>query len=351
MRIRLAALLLLVAGCQGSSDPGIDGRAANLADFEQRLDVLRERYDIPGLGVGISEGNHIAWSKGLGFADITGNVAATPTTDFHIASLTKGFAGVILVKLVSQGVLSLDDPLTKFNINIANASAIKVRHLANMTSEGTPGAKFAYNGDRFGLLEQVITSATGKSFADLVVNQILKPAQLNRTAPNVRSPSFTVSGLDATAFSANLAKGYQKGGSSFTGITYPDYFGPAAGLISTVEDMLKYSIAIDETSLLTSNERTMMFTPATSTSGSTLPYAIGWFSQTINGVAVQWSYGYWVGNSALIIRVPSKQRTFIALANSDGLSAKFQLGSGDLMSSPFAEEFLEAFVFGDTPLS
>jgi len=48
--------------------------------------------------------------------------------------------------------------------------------------------------------------------------------------------------------------------------------------------------------------------------------------------------------------VPSRHRTFVALANSDGLSAKFSLGSGDLMSSPVAREFLEAFVFGDAPL-
>jgi hypothetical protein len=94
-----------------------------------------------------------------------------------------------------------------------------------------------------------------------------------------------------------------------------------------------------------------MFQAATSTSGGTLPYAIGWFSQTINAVAVQWSYGYWTGNSALIIRVPSKQRTFVALANSDGLSSRFPLGAGNLLSAPIAREFLEAFIFGDTPLS
>jgi hypothetical protein len=41
---------------------------------------------------------------------------------------------------------------------------------------------------------------------------------------------------------------------------------------------------------------------------------------------------------------------FVALANSDGLSAKFALGSGNLMSSPVAREFLEAFAFSDTPL-
>ena len=102
--------------------------------------------------------------------------------------------------------------------------------------------------------------------------------------------------------------------------------------------------------LLTPAERTMLFEPAKSTTGATLPYAIGWFSQTIRGVQVQWSYGYWVANSALIIRVPSMHRAFVALANSDGLSAPFPLGSGNLESSPVAKEFLEAFVFGSAAL-
>ena len=71
---------------------------------------------------------------------------------------------------------------------------------------------------------------------------------------------------------------------------------------------------------------------------------------SVRQVILLWAYGYWIGNSSLIIRVPSSQRTFVALANFDGLSADFSLGSGDLMSSPVAQEFLEAFVFGDASL-
>ena len=339
-----------LAACSSGSSPDLAGHAANLAELEKRLDTLREQIDVPGLAVGISEGDRIVWTKGLGYSNIEQRVSPTSTTDFHLASLTKGFAGVILVKLISQGVISLDDPVTKFGVNIPGDAGIKVRHLANMTSEGTPGRSFSYNGDRFALLEQVITSATGKSFAALLTQQILQPLGLSRTAPNVGSAAFDVAGLPRDAFVANLAIGYSGSGSSFTRTAYPTSFGTAAGLISTVEDMLHFAIAIDSDRLLTASERTMLFEPAKSTNGSTLPYAIGWFSQTIDGVEVHWGYGYWTANSALIISVPSRHRTFVALANSDGLSAKFSLGSGDLMSSPVAREFLEAFVFGDAPL-
>ena len=338
---------IVLAGCEGSSGPGLEGHARNLQEFEERLDILRDQLKIPALGVALSSGSQIAWSRGLGFADIEQKIAAKPSTEFHIASLTKGFAGVILVKLVSDGVISLDDPVTKFGVSIPGNAGITVRHLANMTSEGTPGRNFSYNGDRFGLLEQVITSATGKSFGELVVNQILKPLTLSQTAPNVATTAFAMTGLDPIAFTDNLAIGYTPSGSSFNRVAYPAFFGPAAGLISSAEDMLRFSIAIDSDQLLTAAQRSMMFEAAKDPSGTSLPYAIGWFSQTIRGTAVQWAYGYWIGNSALIIRIPSTKRAFVALANSDRLSADFNLGGGDLMSSPVAKEFLEAFVFGD----
>ncbi len=344
------ACLIVSSACSDSSAPGLTGSAKNLSELEARLDTLRGSLGIPGLAVGISEGDNIVWARGLGYANLEARTVPTPTTDFHLASLTKGFAGVILVKLVSQGVISLDDPIKKFGVNIPGDAGITVRHLANMTSEGIPGKNFSYNGDRFALLQQVIESATGKSFAVLLKEQILQPLSLSRTAPNVASSSFATTGLDHDAFLANLAVGYTENGSSFTRTTYPALFGTAAGLISTVEDMLKFSIALNSGGLLTASEKTMLFTPAKSTSGSTLPYAIGWFSQNIRGVEIQWGYGYWTANSSLIIRVPSKQRTFVALANSDGLSAKFSLGAGDLESSSVAREFLEAFVFGDAVL-
>jgi len=88
------------------------------------------------------------------------------------------------------------------------------------------------------------------------------------------------------------------------------------------------------------------FTPAVSTRGETLPYGIGWFVQDINGVRLQWHYGYWIGNSSLIIRVPDRKLAFVLLANSDGLSRNTSLGTGDLLSSPAARAFLDAFVFG-----
>jgi hypothetical protein len=45
----------------------------------------------------------------------------------------------------------------------------------------------------------------------------------------------------------------------------------------------------------------------------------------------------------LILKVPDKEVTLILLANSDGASAPFDLGAGDVLTSPFAVAFLRRF--------
>lgn len=61
------------------------------------------------------------------------------------------------------------------------------------------------------------------------------------------------------------------------------------------------------------------------------------------GETVQWHYGLWTGTSTLIVRVPARQLSFVLMANNEMLSAPFRLGEGNLMTSPFAEEFFKVF--------
>jgi hypothetical protein len=77
---------------------------------------------------------------------------------------------------------------------------------------------------------------------------------------------------------------------------------------------------------------------------------LGWFSTEYKGVRVIWHYGYWIANSSLVIKVPSRGLTYVVLSNSDQLSAPYPLGSGNLETSPWATAFLDAFVFGNVAL-
>lgn len=80
---------------------------------------------------------------------------------------------------------------------------------------------------------------------------------------------------------------------------------------------------------------------------STAPYGYGWFVTTYGGQRVVWHYGLWTANSSLVVKAPERGLTFIVLANSDGLSARYPLAFGRIERSPWARAFLDAFVLGD----
>jgi CubicO group peptidase (beta-lactamase class C family) len=130
-----------------------------------------------------------------------------------------------------------------------------------------------------------------------------------------------------------------------TKINYPQGFGTAAGLISTVLDMAKYDIAIDQNKFLTKETQQLAFRPTMSTKGEKLPYGLGWFTTNYKGTKLLWHYGYWIGNSSFILKVPERNMTFIIMANSDNLSRPTDLGSGDALSSPVGMAFLKTFIF------
>ena len=304
------------------------------------------------MGAAIASSGRIAWQKPFGLADVSANAPVRDTTTFHLASLTKMFAAAVLLRLVDSGLVALDDPVSKYNIQIPNTGTIRVRHLMSMTSQGTtPGEQFQYNGDRFALLDGVIRQSSGRSFADLVTAWIITPLSLTRTAPNVDNPAaFQYSGKDASEYRATMAKPYAFSNGVVRPSTYPSNFSVAAGLISTAADVATFSLALDSGSLLSAASRTLMYTPAQTAQGQALPYALGTFSQVYQGVRIVWAYGYWTANSSLIIKVPDRGLTFVVVANSDRLSSPYPLGSGALLESPVAREFLNAFVFNSTAL-
>jgi CubicO group peptidase (beta-lactamase class C family) len=459
--------------------------AARLALLEQQLDGLRQELKIPSLSAAVVRDQKVVWAKGFGFADPEKKTPATEHTPYHLASLTKTFASTVLMRLVEDGKVSLDDPVSKYGINLESPGTVRVKHLLSHTSEGVPGERYSYNGNRFGELDKVVERAAGKSFAELLIADILDPLGMSETAPNVppavetRSPagaearaeaevraavaelvaaynaadadriarrlapqqnSFRSDGgflrtiLDVEelrgAFRAGLRTGFEMrelgvavygdaalatgyfGGTvtpangtkradgphrttfvwhrqngewklvhahlsppagavvtdrwrqrfetvsrtmakayglddkwNPVAIKYPTYFGTSAGLVASVLDMAKYDIAVDQNKFLSKETQRLAFTPFTSTKGERLPYGLGWFTQDYKGTRFVWHYGYWTGNSSLILKVPDQNLTFIAMANTDNLSRPTDLGAGDVLSSPVGLAFLKLFVF------
>jgi len=153
--------------------------------FEKTLDGIRDRLKIPALSCAIVKDQKVVWAKGFGYAHLENKVPATEHTSYHLASLTKTFASTILMQLIQAGKVNLDDPVSKYGILLESEGVIRVKHLFSHTSEGNPGERYSYNGNRFAELDKVVQKASGKSFAELLIENILDALDLKETAPNV----------------------------------------------------------------------------------------------------------------------------------------------------------------------
>jgi CubicO group peptidase (beta-lactamase class C family) len=318
-----AVTFAVLLSCNGSTT---EPPPTDTTELAARLDALRQGYGIPGLAAAISCDGTVRWSAGFGMADVGGGTPAAPETVFHVASITKTFASIVLLQLVAEGSVSLDDPVSDYGIQLPGN--VLVRHLLSHTSDQPPGTRFRYDGDRYALLDSVVRRADGRSFGDAAVQRVIVPGGLTRTAPSSQA---------SESIRAALAQGYGGGGGT---VAYPTYVGTAAGLLSTVLDLVAYASAINAGQLYPPGSRDLAFTPARTPTGSNLPYGLGWFVDERPAGTVFWHYGSWIGNSSLLILAPEQGAAFALLANSDRLSTPFPLASGALESSSFAEAFL-----------
>lgn len=304
---------------------------------------------IPGMAAAIVVGRDIVWTRGLGYSDEEKGIAITPDTPFRIASLTKTFTAVLAMKLARDGTLNLDWPIERYGINIEGNDKITVRHLLSHTSEYKPGTYYRYSGLRFGWLSRIIKNATGRCYGDLLLEKIIQPLRLAGTAPCCPELGQEDCVFDIGDFSSIFDRQTRVYRMKLGGVTVPsDYrygFNASSGLISTVLDMARFSIAIDSGELLDARSRRQMFTPFQSSTGHRLPHALGWFSQTFRDIDLYWHYGLHPNAvSTLILKIPMRDMTFIVFANSDKLSEPFSLHNGNVLNSPAALLLLEHFV-------
>jgi CubicO group peptidase (beta-lactamase class C family) len=294
------------------------------------------------MAAAVAQDGKIVWQGAFGFAHEEKKLPVTTDTIFHLASLTKPFASVVLMQLVQEGKLSLEMPLKEFVPSIPDSNGVVlVKHVLTHTSEGILGTSFKYNGARFKYLDAVILKITGKPAARAIYERVLGPLGLTNTAPNPADEvDCRLAERDPGAIKSRLAQGYDSTGKR--PIDYPPRFTSSAGMVSTVGDLVKFSDALDKDALLKAETKESMFTAAMSTEGKPLPYAKGWFVYEKEGTKYIWHHGWWDGNSSLIIKIPSRNQTFVLLANSDMLSRPYNLGvDSNLFNSKFAEAFVE----------
>ena len=347
------ALSLSVVAVGGGNAQSLDFDA-DLALFGRYVDALARQARIPGLSSAIVRRGQVVSLHAYGFQDIDARVAATPDTLYDIASLTKTFVSTLLMQCVERGTLTLDDPIRRYTAAIPETNAT-VRHVLSHTSQGTPGAEYRYDGNRYAALTDVVAACHGRPFRQALAVEILDRAAMTGSVPghDLERPSTALAALfDASTLSryasaiGRLATPYTTTGSGVAHADFPPRdISASAGLLSSVVDLAKYDAAIDAHVFIAVETQQLAWTNAVSTTtGQRLPYGLGWFVQQYNGTRVIWHYGLWPQYSALYLKVPDRQLTLILLGTRGGVSELFGLADGDITASPFARAFLRMFV-------
>ena len=217
-----------------------------------------------------------------GVANKDFNVPNRIDTKFNLGSMNKMFTAVAIAQLVERGKLSFDDPLSKFLPDFpdkAAAEKIKIKHLLTHTAglggyfskqwnESSramyrtvddmmkrvaadekllfePGTKWQYSNTGMLVLGKVIEVASGQSYYDYVRENIAKPAGMINTDC-----------YELDKVNTNLAVGYDKqfteNGVFFTNNIFAHVLrgGPQGGGYSTVEDLLKFDLALRSNKLV-----------------------------------------------------------------------------------------------------
>lgn len=189
--------------------------ALDTGSLRRVLDSARVAADIPGASVALVLADGRTWTAGSGVA--TG--AETPVSSdmvFEIGSITKTFVAALVLDLAAAGVLSLDDPLSRWVPGFPHSEGVTIRHLLQHTSglhnyaesaeyvpalrsdftrrwkpEDSyrfmkdpyfrPGEGWKYSNANYLLLGQVVEAATSEPFAAVLRRRLLEPQGLTRT--------------------------------------------------------------------------------------------------------------------------------------------------------------------------
>lgn len=157
--------------------------ASNIRLLEAWLESQMAYKGWPGVSIGIVYDQKLIWAKGFGYADVEKKTPATPDTIYRIASNSKVFTSIAILKLRDEGKLQLDDPVAKhlswFKIKnkYPDAPVITIRHLLTHTSGLPKEAPFPYGTDfKFPTREQIIENCPNR-----------KPSTLLKRSGNIRT--------------------------------------------------------------------------------------------------------------------------------------------------------------------
>lgn len=311
---------------------------------------------IPGLALAVVKNGKIIKIKNYGVSSIEFNLSVNKQTVFPLYSATKIFAGIAVMKLIEEGKLSLDAPVTDFFDNLPpNWKSIKLRNLLTHTSglpewtdnsvaknlpedrrkqltkeekltfvaetplRSQPGEKFSYHRFGYVLLGMIIEKITGKNYGEFLNEQIFRPFGMNST--KYGDSSAVINNRTSTQYIL------EKGKLNNTFISFGEN-DPGAGLNSTVTDLARFLAAFDTGKVINPESMQLLWTPAKLNNGQESLYGLGWNIKKLKG---QIAVGHEGGGAAWVTYYPAEHISIVILCNLNGARAdEMQYKIGDI---------------------
>jgi CubicO group peptidase (beta-lactamase class C family) len=256
------------------------------ADRKERLleEAFKKKRNFNGT-VLVAQRGIVLFQQASGFEKDT--VANTMDSKFQLASLSKTFTALGIMKLVQEGKLGLESTIQEIYPNFPYAG-VTVRSLLSHRSglpyyqyefdskvrrekiypsnqqimqwftEANPTPRilnkpdhfFAYNNTNYAVLAAIIEKVSGQTFAQYMEENIFKPAGMTQT--------FAGTSQDPKAL-LKRTQGYQNG-RKLEKDFYDDIMGDK-GIYSTAPDLLKYYQILKDGSIVSKENLREMYTP------------------------------------------------------------------------------------------
>ncbi len=242
--------------------------AATFPVIDQLYKDYVEKNHFPGLVYGIVVDGKLVHKGSIGYTDLSTKTPANANSAFRIASMTKSFTAMAILKLRDEGKLKLDDPVSLYIPEMKNmpyltkdASPVTIRNLLTHSAgypednpwgdrqladtdeelisiykkgvsfSNNPGLGYEYSNLGFATLGYIIKKVSGEKYEDYISKNILKPLGMTHTYwEYTKVPKET------------LAHGYRWLDEQWVEqpLLHDGSYGAMGGLITTIEDFSKY---------------------------------------------------------------------------------------------------------------
>jgi len=266
------------------------------------LVTQRVAADAPGLALAVVQNSRVVFERGWGLASLDYGVPITPSTVFHVASVSKQFTAFAITLLAQQGKLSVDDELRKHLPEIHDfGKPITLRHLLYHTSglrdqwdllalagwrlddvitqedilmvlrrqrelNFVPGEEELYCNSGYTLLAEVVGRASGKPFVEFTRDAIFRP--LGMTNTHFHLDHEEVVRNMAYSYSPRAGGGYGKNVLSYANVG-------ATSLFTTVEDLARWIANFEDAKVGGLDVRRQMQEKGRLNSGKEIDYGFG----------------------------------------------------------------------------